>query len=195
VHGLGTHDADDTPSAGAAAPTTIYAGAVLRRALPLTLLLVALLAGCGGGDDTGPQTKEGFILAADGACQDLAGDLAEAGAANPQTPEQVAEANNVLADLYGRLVEGLGEVRLPDAGTPRRQAQAFVTSVRTADPLVERLRTASKDFVTAASSKDRQATAIAGNEVRRALDAFRAARANSDRLAIGYGMNVCGNLG
>jgi ribosomal protein S20 len=86
-------------------------------------------------------------------------------------------------------------VRLPDTGAPRRQAQAFVASIRTADPLVERLRTASKDFVTAAQSKDRQATAVAGNEVRSALDAFRAARANSDRLAIGYGMNLCGNLG
>lgn len=190
----GTRDADDTPSAGAAARTTIYAGAVLRRTLPLTLLLVALLAGCGGGED-GPQTKEGFIVAADSVCRDLAGDLAQAGAANPQTPEQVAEANNVLADLYGRLVEGIGKVRLPDAGAPRRQAQAFVASVRTADPLVEQLRAVSKDFVTAASSKDRQATAAAGNEVRSALDAFRAARASSDRLAIGYGMSFCGNLG
>jgi len=168
---------------------------VLRRLLPLALLLIALLAGCGGGDDTGPQTREGFILAADGVCQRLASDLAEAGSVNPQTPEQVAQANNVLADLYGELVAGLGKVRLPDSGTPRRQAQAFVDSVRTADPLVERLRTASKDFVTAAKSNDRQAAATAGNEVRSALDAFRAARANSDRLAIGYGLGFCGNLG
>jgi hypothetical protein len=190
-----THDAGDAPAPGAAAAATIYAGAVLRRTLPLALLLIALLVGCGGSEDTGPQTKEGFIAAADGVCQDLAGDLAAAGSANPLTPQQVAEANDVLADLYGKLVAGLVKVRLPETGAPRRQAQAFVASVRTADPLVERLRTASKDFVTAAKTKDRQATAVAGNEVRSALDAFRAARANSDRLAIGYGMNFCGNLG
>jgi phage tail protein X len=191
----GTHDAGDAPAPGAIAAATIYAGAVLRRTLPLALALIALLAGCGGSEDTGPQTKEGFILAADGVCQNLSSDLAAAGSTNPQTPQQVADANNVLADLYGKLVEGLVKVRLPDTGAPRRQAQAFVASVRTADPPVERLRTASKDFVTAAKTKDRQATATAGNEVRSALDAFRAARANSDRLAIGYGMNVCGNLG
>src|SRR3954451_5347217 len=152
------------------------------------MALIALLAGCGGSEDTGLQTKEGFIVAADGVCQDLASDLAAAGSANPLTPQQVAEANNVLADLYGKLVEGLAKVRLPDTGAPRRQAHAFVASVRTADPLVERLGRASKDFVTAAKTKDRQATAVAGNEVRSALAAFRAARANSDRLAIGYGM-------
>jgi hypothetical protein len=191
----GTHDAGAAPSPGAAAAATIYAGAVLRRTLPLALALIALLAGCGGSEDKGPQTKEGFIVAADGVCQNLASDLAAAGSANPQTPQQVAEANTVLADLYGRLVDGLVKVRLPESGAPRRQAQAFVASVRTADPLVERLRTVSQDFVAAAETKDRQATATAGNEVRSALDAFRAARANSDRLAIGYGMNLCGNLG
>lgn len=191
----GTHDGDGAPSPGAAAAATIYAGAVLRRTLPLAVLLIVLLAGCGGAEDTGPQTKEGFILAADEVCQNLAGDLAAAGSANPQTPQQIADANNVLADLYGKLVAGLAKVRLPDTGAPRRQAQAFVASIRTADPLVERLRTASKDFVTAAQSNDRQATATAGNAVRSALDAFRAARANSDRLAIGYGLNLCGNLG
>jgi hypothetical protein len=167
---------------------------VLRRTLPIALLATALLAGCGGGD-TGPQTKEGFISAADGVCENVQSDIQRAGAADPQTPQQVAEANKVLADLYGKLADDLAKVRLPEAGTARRQAQMFVASVRTADPLVEKLRAASKDFVTAAESQDRQAAATAGNEVRSALDAFRAARATSDRLALQYGLNICGNLG
>jgi hypothetical protein len=167
---------------------------VLRRTLPIVMLVTALLAGCGGGD-SGPQTKEGFISAADGVCENVQGDIQRAGAANPQTPQQVADANNVLADLYGKLADDIAKVRLPATGTARRQAQTFVASIRGADPLVEKLRAASKDFVTAAESKDARAAATAGNEVRSALDAFRAARATSDRLALRYGMNICGNLG
>lgn len=167
---------------------------MLRRTLPIAVLATALLAGCGGGD-TGPQTKEGFISAADGVCENVQSDIQRAGAANPQTPQQVADANNVLADLYGKLADDIAKVRLPEAGAARRQAQTFVASIRSADPLVEKLRAASKDFVTAADSKDARATATAGTEVRSALDAFRSARATSDRLALGYGMNICGNLG
>jgi hypothetical protein len=167
---------------------------VLRRTLPIALLVTVLLAGCGGGD-TGPQTKEGFISAADGVCENVQSDIQRAGAADPQTPQQVAEANNVLADLYGKLADDLAKVRLPDTGAARRRAQTFVASIRGADPLVEKLRAASKDFVTAAESNDKQAAATAGNEVRSALDAFRAARARSDRLALQYGLNICGNLG
>lgn len=166
---------------------------MLRLTLAFALLVTALLAGCGG--DTGPQTKEGFISAADGVCVKVQSDIQRAGSANPQTPQQVAEANDVLADLYGKLADDLAKVRLPEAGTARRQAQAFVASIRSADPLVEKLRAASKDFVTAADSKDPQAAAVAGNAVRSALDAFRSARATSDRLALRYGLNICGNLG
>ncbi len=167
---------------------------MLPRTLPIAVLVTALLAGCGGGDK-GPQTKEGFISAADGVCENVQSDIQRAGAANPQTPQQVADANNVLADLYGKLADDIAKVRLPEAGTARRQAQTFVASIRSADPLVEKLRAASKDFVAAAESKDARATATAGIEVRTALDAFRSARATSDRLALRYGMNICGNLG
>jgi hypothetical protein len=167
---------------------------VPRRTLPIAVLVTALLAGCGGGD-TGPQTKEGFISAADGVCVKVQSDIQRAGSADPRTPQQVADANNVLADLYGKLADDLAKLRPPETGTARRQAQTFIASVRSADPLVEKLRAASKDFVTAADSKDAQATATAGNEVRSALDAFRAARATSDRLALRYGLSICGNLG
>lgn len=165
---------------------------MLRRLLPAALLALALLAGCGG--DSGPQTKEGFINEADSVCEKLAGQFAEAGSQQPGTAPEIAKANNVLADLYEQLADGLGDVRLPDSGAPRTQAQAYVASVTGARPLLARLRTTSAGFLDAAKSNDAQALALAGNNLRSALDAFRAARANSDRLAVDYGLNFCGNL-
>lgn len=168
---------------------------LVRRSWTCVLLLAALLAGCGGGDDTAPQTKEGFIAAADNVCEDRFSDFAQASEEQPTTPEDVAAANDQLADSYERLADRLADVPLPAAGPARTQAQAFVSSVRAAEPLLRNLRASSKRFVDAAEAKDRQALAVAGNDVRSALDAFRSARANSDRLAVAYGLNFCGNLG
>jgi hypothetical protein len=168
---------------------------LLRRSLSAILIAAALLAGCGGDDDAGPQTKEGFISAADNVCQDMFSEFAQVGDGQPTTPAGVADANNELADTYARLADRLEDVRLPDEGAARTRAQAFVKSVRAAEPLLDRLRAASKRFVEAGAKKDREALTKAGNDVRAALDAFRSARAESDRLAIAYGLNFCGNLG
>ena len=165
-----------------------------RRSLTAVLLAAALLAGCGGGDDA-PQTKEGFIAAADKVCQDLFSDFAQASSDEPDTPQEVAAANEELADLYDRLSARLGDVPLPEEGAARTQAQAFVSSVRAAVPLLENLRAASARFVRAVEAEDREAATRAGSDVRTALDAFRAARAESDRRAIRYGLTFCGNLG
>ncbi|HWI06819.1 MAG TPA: hypothetical protein VNT54_04830 [Solirubrobacteraceae bacterium] len=164
-----------------------------RRPLTTVLLAAAVLGGCGG--DRAPQTKEGFISAADGVCQDLFSEFAQASASEPDTPQEVAAANEELADLYERLAARLSDVPLPAAGVARSQAQMFVASVRAALPLLESLRRASARFVRAAEAQDREAATRAGNDVRTTLDAFRAARAESDRRAIRYGLTFCGNLG
>ena len=164
-----------------------------RRSLTAVVLAAAFLAGCGG--DSAPQTKEGFISAADDVCQDLFSQFAQASSTEPDTPREVARANDELADLYERLAARLHDVPLPEKGAARTQAQAFVTSVDDAVPLLERLRRASARFVEAAEARDRQALTRAGNDVRTALDAFRAARADSDRIAVSYGLTFCGNLG
>ena len=158
------------------------------------LLAAALLtfSGCGG-EDT-PQTKEGFILEADGVCETFLGEFREAGAQNPGTPKEVANANKVLADLYERFSERISEVRLPAAGAARTQAQAYIDSVRRSKPLLDRLRAASDEFLRAAQGNDARALSTAGNNLRQALDAFRASRSVSDRLAVEYGLNLCGNL-
>jgi hypothetical protein len=157
------------------------------------LLGVVLLGGCGG--DDAPQTKEGFIAAADGVCADLSTDLADAGALNPQTPQEIANSNDVLADIYGKLTERIADVELPAGRTARTGAKAFVDSVRAADPLVERLRATSAAFVAAAKAKDKAAITASGTALRRELDDFRAARARSDQQAIAYGLQICGSLG
>src|SRR5687767_7937700 len=145
--------------------------------LALLLVLVAglgLLAGCGG--DDGPQTKEGFISEADGVCEEFLDEFAEAGADDPTTAREVADANRVLADTYERFSERIAEVRLPTAGAARTQAQAYVNSVRRAEPLLERLRSTADDFLEASRGRDTRALTVAGNNLRSALDAFRANR-------------------
>ena len=168
-----------------------------RRSLAVLILVlfagVLLLSGCGG-DDSGPQTKEGFILEADGVCESYVDEFNKAGSQSPGTPKEVAQANDVLADLYERFSERIGEVRLPAAGAARTRAKAYVDSVRRSEPLLDRLRAASKAFLEAAQGTDARMLITAGNNLRQALDAFRASRSASDRLAVEYGLNLCGNL-
>ena len=123
---------------------------LLRRAVLAMVTAAALLAGCGGGDDA-PQTKEGFIAAADKVCQDLFSEFAQAGEGQPTTPEGVSDANQELADTYARLADRLDDVPLPERGAARTRAAAFVRSVRAAEPLLDDLRTASTRFARSAS--------------------------------------------
>ena len=160
--------------------------------LALLLTMLAVLAGCGG--DDAPQTKEGFILEADGVCATFVDEFAEAGAQDPGTPQEVAAANRVLADLYERFSERIRDVELPASGPARTQARAYIDSVRRSDPVLDRLRESSDAFLEAARGTDAQALRTTGNNLRQALDAFRASRAVSDRLAVDYGLNLCGNL-
>ncbi len=164
------------------------------RCLIAVLLASVLLGGCGG-EDRAAQTKEGFISAADGVCEDLFSEFAQLSSGQPTTPQDVADANNQLADAYEKLADRLDKVPLPENGAARTQAQAFVRSVNAAKPQLVKLRAASKRFVDAAEAENRAAITKAGSDVRAALDGFRSARATSDRLAIAYGLNFCGNLG
>jgi hypothetical protein len=157
------------------------------------LLLAALVVGgCGGSD--GPQTKQQFIDDGDAVCESLAERFAPAGATEPRTPQEIAKSTDVLVDLYGDLASELDRIELP-AGSDREGARAYVEAVGQTQPPLRRLQAASTHLVETAGGQDPRALSRAGTEVRAALDAFRAAVATAERLAIDYGFNVCGNLG
>jgi hypothetical protein len=165
----------------------------LKTGVVVALLSAGVLAGCGGEDST-PQSKEQFIAEADVVCAGVAEDLRRKGATEPETAQEIAQANNILADTYGKLGEGLSKIELP-VGADRRGAQAYVDSVSRTDPLLGKLKSSSRALVEAVNGSDRRALTIAANDVRAALDGFRKARADSDLLAVRYGLDVCGNLG
>ncbi len=167
----------------------------MTRLIAAAAIAAALLGGCGGGDD-GPdvQTKDSYIAQADDVCAKLAQRFQDAGETDPQTPEQIAQSADVLADLYGDLLGGLQDVRPPAAAEPRRGAAAFLAGVRRTDGLLDDLQASAQRFVDASNGQDARELTAAGNAVRTALDAFRAEQAATDRLALEYGFDVCSGL-
>jgi hypothetical protein len=167
----------------------------VRAAIAAALLAAALLAGCGGGSDE-PKTvsKELYIAEGDEVCAGLADRIRSAGAENPQTPKDITESANVLADLYGKLLEGLQDLKPPTVAADRRGATVYLAAVGRTSSLLGQLRTSAKDFEEAAKGTDERKVAETGNEVRRALDAFRASQAQANQRALAYGYQLCGNL-
>jgi hypothetical protein len=168
----------------------------VRRVVAAALTAAALLAGCGGGDD-GPKvvTKDSFISEGDLVCASLAERFADAGATDPKSSKDIADSARVLADNYGDLLEGLRDLDLPTAAADRRGAAAYVAAVQRTEGLLGDLRTSSKAFQASTAGTDVAKVQEAGNEVRQALDAFRAGQASANRRAVTYGFNLCGNLG
>ncbi len=169
----------------------------MRRAIAAALTAAALLAGCGGGggsDAPKVVTKDLYIAQADEVCSGLSERFDSAGASNPQTPKQIVDSANVLADLYGDLSGGLKKLKLPTRNADRVGAQLYLTSVGSTNALLGRLRASAKSFEDAVSAKDKREIETTGNDVRSALDAFRAAQAQANTRAIAYGFNLCGNL-
>jgi hypothetical protein len=165
-----------------------------RRPIAAALLVAVLLAGCGGDDQPKIVSKERYVAEGDVVCAGLTGKFAEAGATDPRSPQEIAQSADVLADLYGELRKGLQDIKLPTDPVERRGAAAYVAAVGRTDPALARLRSSAQRFVAAAGNDDRRELTAAGNAVRSALDAFRAAEAQADGRALDYGFNYCGNL-
>ena len=166
----------------------------LRAGLLVALLSAGLVAGCGGDGNATPPSKQEFIVKADEVCAAVADDAQRRGPAKLETADDIARAGSALADIYGKLRDGIVELDLP-AGADRAGAQAYVDSVRATDPWLAKLRTTGDAFARATDGTDARALTLAGNDVRAALDGFRKARSDSDLLAIRYGFAICGNLG
>jgi hypothetical protein len=173
---------------------------LVQRPLPMSrpivaaLLVAVLLGGCGGDDQPKTMSKERYVAEGDVVCAGLTDKFARAGATNPQTPQEIAQSADVLADLYGELRKGLQDIKLPTDPAERRGAAAYVAAVDRTDPALTRLRSSAQRFVAAARGDDGREVAAAGNAVRGALDAFRAAQAQADGRALDYGFDYCGNL-
>ncbi|MGI9099175.1 MAG: hypothetical protein ACR2H2_11935 [Solirubrobacteraceae bacterium] len=166
----------------------------MSRAIAAALAAATLLAGCGGDGEPKTVTKERYVAEGDNVCARLGDRFARAGATDPQTPQQIAESADVLADLYGKLLDGLQDITLPTDPADRRGAEAYVAAVRRTDPLLAGLRSSAQRFVTAAGAADTRELTQAGIAVRAALDALRAAQAQADGRALDYGFNYCGTL-
>lgn len=168
----------------------------MRRAIAAALTAAAVLAGCGGGGSDAPKvvTKDLYVAQADEVCSGLSERFDNAGASDPKTPKQIVDSANVLADLYGDLAGGLRKLKLPTRDADRVGAQLYLTSVGSTNALLGRLRASAKSFEDAVSAKDKRKIETTGNDVRSALDAFRAAQAQANTRAIAYGFNLCGNL-
>jgi hypothetical protein len=167
----------------------------VRNAVAAALLAAALLAGCGGAtDEPKVVTKDLYIAEGDNVCAGLSERINSAGASNPKTPTDIVDAANTLADLYGELLKGLRGVRLPTRAADRTGAAAYVAAVGRTDALLAQLRSSAKRFVDAVDAKDQNKIGQTGNDVRSALDAFRAAQAQANQRALIYGFNLCGNL-
>jgi hypothetical protein len=166
----------------------------MSRSIAAALLVVVLLAGCGGNDEPKTMSKARYIVEGDLVCAELTGRLADAGAADPQTPEAIRQSADTLADVYGDLRQGLQDIRLPTDPAERRGAAAYLAAVGQTDPALARLRSSAQRFVAAAQAKNSRELTEAGNAVRKALDTFRAAQAEANTRALAYGFQQCGNL-
>ena len=168
----------------------------MTRLLAAVLVAAALaVAGCGGGSNE-PKTvsKDLYNAESDQVCSTLAERIRSAGSNDPQSPQDITKSANVLADLYGDLENKLEDLKLPTAVADRRGAAAYVQAVSRTGALLAQLRTSAKSLEDAAKAKDATKVAAAGNAVRAALDAFRAAQAQANQKALAYGYNLCGNL-
>jgi hypothetical protein len=168
----------------------------VRRAVAAALVAAAVLvAGCGGGSDE-PKTvsKDLYVAEADQVCASFADRFRTAGANDPKTPGQITESAKVLADLYGDLETKLQDIKLPTTAADRRGATGYVAAVDHTGSLLGQLRSSAQSLEDAAKAKDATKVADAGNAVRAALDAFRAAQAQANQRALAYGFNLCGNL-
>lgn len=164
----------------------------MRHRTPLLLLLlIALAVGCGGSE---PQTKDGFIADADGACTAAADALAQDGPSDADTVAGIADENRRLAGRYEDLRDALQDVTLP-AGADAAGARAYVRSVQRAAALLPALRDASDRLVATEKDEDVPGLRRAANDVRGALNRFTTAIAASNAVGIDYGLVVCGNLG
>jgi len=169
----------------------------VTRATAAALLAGVLFAaaGCGGGGDQ-PKiaSKADFIAAGDGVCTSLSDRFEKAGKANPKTAKEIVDSSNLLADVYGDLHKRLAKIALPPKPGEQPGARAYLEAVGATGPALARLRSSARALQEGADAKDEVKVATAAQNVRKALDDFRAAQQQANASARGYGFQFCSGL-
>jgi hypothetical protein len=166
----------------------------VRRAIAAAVAAAAVLGGCGGSDTPKITSKDDYIAAGDKVCSSLGDRFATAGATDPRTPKEIVASADVLANLYDDLVNGLQDIKLPPNAADRRGATAYVDAVKRTRPALANLRSSAQALQDAVDAKNVRKVTATGSDVRKALDAFRAAQAQGNQRARDYGYVLCGNL-
>ena len=168
----------------------------MRRLVGAALVAAALLAGCGGGGPSQPKvvSKDLYIAEGDNVCASFADRFRTAGDNNPHNAHDITQAADTLANIYGDLEQGLKKIKPPTRAADRRGATAYIDAVSRTGGLLAQLRSSAQGLEDATAGKDPAKVTSAGNAVRSALDAFRAAQAQANQRALAYGFQLCGNL-
>ena len=171
----------------------------MRPFLP-TVLLLAVLAGCGGddGDDReapaerGPTpTKQEFIAKADKVCRDLERRSRRLGRRPPRSPEELVRLARRTTRLHREGLRRLEAIGLPAEGADRRGARRFVDSIRAISRPIEALERAAKQVDSAVEARSREKVQAAVLNLQEALINAQQADNKSHRIARRYGLEDC----
>jgi hypothetical protein len=120
-----------------------------KRVLAVPLLTVSLLAvgaGCGGGDDEAPQASSTF-------CQHAA-DFGEAAAIEPGSVERVLDGLTRLAEIYGAMADSAPVEVRDEVERLAASAQAVAARLQEANPgSMEELSSANEDVTAAVEAE------------------------------------------
>ncbi len=163
-------------------------GAVRRPKLtPIAAAVaVAVLAGCGGGEeDTKIESKADFIAAADKICVER--DKRSKKLATDRSND-VGRLTAKLADAYAAAIAEVEQLELPP-GAARAGAAEYVKSVTAMRRPVQRMKASATKFVAADSVDEFKSGAT---ELRTNVNTVQAISDQADQNARVYGMKSCG---
>ena len=163
-----------------------YSPAMRSSPLAVTLLVAAVLAGCGGGEkDTKIDTKAEFIAAADKVCVERDRRSRELARDRQNDVPKLARG---LADAYLTAISRLEALPLPP-GADRAGAAKFVKSVTDMRRAVQRMRASAEKF---GASDTVAEIKKAGTELGSNVNTVQAISDLADQNARAYGMKSCG---
>ncbi len=158
-----------------------------RLLLPLAVVALVVLSGCGGGDGK-IGSKAAYVAAGDKVCADRdkrSVKLAQTSNGN------VADVTRGLAAIYSDTIAKLKAIPLPP-GSARAGAQEFVTAVSSMSKPVERMNASADDVEAAVKSKKTLTIKDSVTQLQSNVNTVQAIGDSTDQKARNYGFKVCG---